>query len=469
MNRTDQDFLNTALRTDFPAFLHRCFKTLNPTTPYQEGWHLEAIGHRLERIRTHQIQRLIINCPPRALKSITVSVAHVAYALGLNPSLKIFVICYSNELADKHARDFISIVTSPWYQRAFPAMRISRIADSDVFTSERGFRRTTSVNATLTGLGGDIFIIDDPLKAQDAQSDAIRGRSNDWVSSTLISRLDNKATGQIIVVMQRVHQQDLTGHLLENSAGWDHLCLPAIAEVNENIPIGRNKFHARKADEPLQPDREPHQVLQNIRREIGPDQFAAQYQQAPVPAGGAMFKRSWFRYYDVLPERTWKIKIIMSWDTAAKAGAQNDYSVCTIWLVVEKRDYYLLDVVRGRYEYPQLREMALKLAEKWKPYRILIEDASTGVALAQELKKERLLTVKPIPVERDKQGRAYVQQHKFEGGFVLFPKDKPFMVDVEAELLTFPQGRHDDIVDSIMQALNFKFTGYDETLSWVSG
>ena len=455
------------MRSDFQAFLHRCFKTLNPTTPYHHGWHLDAFGYRLERIRGNQIQRLIINCPPRSLKSITVSVAYVAYALGLNPALKIFVICYSNELADKHARDFISIVTSSWYQKAFPRMRILRTADSDVFTTERGFRRTTSVNATLTGLGGDVFIIDDPLKAQDAQSDAVRGRVNDWVSSTLISRLDNKATGQIIVVMQRVHQQDLTGHLLENSAGWEHLCLPAIAEIDENVPIGTGKFHMRKAGEPLQPDREPFQVLQNIRREIGPDQFAAQYQQAPVPAGGAMFKRSWFRYYDSLPEQTWKTKIIMSWDTAAKAGTQNDYSVCTIWLLVEKRDYYLLDLVRGRFEYPQLRQVAISLAEKWKPYRILVEDASTGTALAQELRQAHFSTVKPVPVEHDKVGRAYVQQYKFEGGFVRFPKGMPFMTDVEAELLSFPQGRNDDIVDSIMQALAFKMTSYDETLSWV--
>jgi len=188
---------------------------------------------------------------------------------------------------------------------------------------------------------------------------------------------------------------------------------------------------------------------------------AGRDQQAPVPAGGAMFKRSWFRYYDSLPEQTWKTKVIMSWDTAAKAGTQNDYSVCTM------RRGYLLDVVRGRFEYPQLRQMAISLAEKWKPYRILVEDASTGTALAQELRQAHFSTVKPVPVEHDKVGRAYVQQYKFEGGFVRFPKGMEFMTDVEAELLSFPQGRHDDIVDSIMQALAFKMTSYDETLSWV--
>jgi hypothetical protein len=300
MNANDQDFLNAALRTHFPTFLHRCFKTLNPGAAYHHGWHLDAIDFKLQEVRRNSIRRLIINLPPRSLKSITVTVAFMAYALGLDPKLKIFAISYSNDLAEKHARDFLS---TEWYQKAFPRMRISRIADSDVFTTERGFRRMTSVNATLTGLGGDLFIVDDPLKPADAQSEAMRNRVNDWTSSTPISRLDNKATGQILVVMQRVHQQDLTGHLLEKSSNWEHLCLPAIAEVEERVAVGDGKFHIRKPGEALQPEREPIEVLNDIRQEIGLDQFAAQYQQSPVPPGGAMIRLSWLRYYDVLPER----------------------------------------------------------------------------------------------------------------------------------------------------------------------
>jgi predicted phage terminase large subunit-like protein len=164
---------------------------------------------------------------------------------------------------------------------------------------------------------------------------------------------------------------------------------------------------------------------------------------------------------------TWKTRIILSWDTAAKDGAQNDWSVCTVWMVVNKDEYYLIDMVRGRYEYPRLRQLAISLAEKWKPYRILIEDASTGIALAQELKQFGTYVVRPIPVERDKIGRVYIQQHKFEAGFVRFPKGAPLMADVEAELMSFPHGKTDDIVDSITQALAHEMTGYDATMSWV--
>ena len=159
--------------------------------------------------------------------------------------------------------------------------------------------------------------------------------------------------------------------------------------------------------------------------------------------------------------------VIQSWDTAAKDGAQNDWSVCTTWLVVDKH-FYLLDLTRGRYEYPQLRDTALALAERYKPSRILIEDASTGIALAQELNQTRHY-VDPIAVDRDKIGRLYVQQGKFAEGLVLFPRDAPFLAELEDELLVFPQGRNDDQVDSITQALAYDLLSYDNSMRWVGG
>jgi len=466
VNRTDQDFLNAALRSDLPAFLHRSVLTLNPGAPFLENWHIEAIAYQLERIRQGEITRLIINMPPRSLKSILVSVVFPAFLLGHDPRRKIFGISYGGDLAAKHASDFRSIVQSRWYRQAFPKMQIARTADSDVYTTARGYRRTTSVNATLTGLGGDCFIIDDPLKPVDAQSDIHRNGLNGWFSHTLSSRLDNKATGIIIVVMQRVHLNDLTGHLLENSAGWEVLSLPAIAEVDEEVLLGEGNVHLRRAGEALHPEREPLEVLENLRRELGSDIFAAQYQQAPVPPGGAMIKRQWLRYYEKAPERGYRTKILQSWDTAAKDGAQNDWSVCTTWLLSENC-FYLLDLIRGRYEYPRLRSIAIALAEKFKPDSILIEEASTGIALAQELRSVLHRPIEPIKVERDKIGRLYVQQQKFEAGLVLFPTGARFLLELEAELLTFPQGKTDDMVDSISQALSYKRPTYDSTYSWV--
>ena len=245
------------------------------------------------------------------------------------------------------------------------------------------------------------------------------------------------------------------------------LNLPAIAEANEQVPLGRDTFYHRRAGEVLHSAHEPLPVLETLRAEMGSDIFSAQYQQAPVPPGGAMIHREWLRYYDELPERAYGNRIIQSWDTAAKDGAQNDFSVCTTWLVVDKKFYYLLDLTRGRYEYPRLRATAIALAERFRPHTILIEDASTGIALAQELRAGARFVVKPIPVERDKVSRLYVQQAKFEAGQVLFPRGAVFLPTLEAELLSFPQSKTDDQVDSISQALAYRGSSYDSTMSWV--
>ena len=464
MTHLERQLHDAILRTHFESFLRRCFMTLNPGSPYLPNWHIAAIAYQLERVRRGEITRLIINLPPRHLKSLTVSVAFPAFLLGLEPWHRIFAISYSNELASKHASDFRSIVESPWYQRAFE-MRIARSLEDEVLTTARGFRKSTSVSGTLTGLGGDIFIIDDPQKPVDAQSDVQRNRLNQWVSNTLMSRLDRKETGIIIVVMQRVHLNDLSGYLTE-SEGWTVLSLPAIAEQDETIAIGDDEFHLRRTGEALHPELESLESLKELQRRMIPDDFAAQYQQSPVPPGGAMIRREWLRYYQEPPERTYRARIIQSWDTASKDGAQNDWSVCTTWLVLDNH-YYLLDLTRGRYDYPNLKATAIALAQKYRPQRVLIEDASTGTALAQELKSIYLNgAVQLVPIERDKIGRLYVNQDKFANRLVIFPKEAPYMPELLAELLTFPQGKTDDQVDSISQALSYRL-GYDTTMSWV--
>jgi predicted phage terminase large subunit-like protein len=358
------------------------------------------------------------------------------------------------------------VVESAWYGRAFPDMRIARSLEDEVLTTARGFRKATSVYGTLTGLGGDIFIIDDPQKPVDAQSDTQRNRLNQWVSNTLMSRLDSKERGVVIVVMQRVHPNDLSGYLME-SGGWEVLSLPAIAEQDETILIGENRVHHRRVGDALHPELESLASLEKLRRQISSYDFAAQYQQCPVPPGGAMIRQEWLRYFDHPPERTYRTQVIQSWDTAAKDGAQNDWSVCTTWMIIDG-DYYLIDLTRGRYEYPRLRETAIELAKRHRPRCVLIEDASTGIALQQELKRidfgGRTSLVK---VENDKIARLYVNQAKFEAGQVLFPKGASFLPELLTELLAFPHGKTDDQVDSISQALSHK-AGFDPTLSWVS-
>ena len=236
---TPQDELRAILRKDFRSFFHRCMQTVNPGRRLEWNWHLDAMICPLERIRLGEINRQIINGPPRSLKSLLVSVAFPAYLLGLDPARRIFTISYADELAAKHTSDFRSIVESQWYKLAFPKMRIQRVHEGEVTTTQKGFRKSTSIYGSLTGLGGDLFIIDDPQKTIDAQSETRRKTLNEWSSNTLVSRLDDKRKGAIIVVMQRVHMDDLSGHLIESSDDWAVLSLPAIAEADEQIPIGK--------------------------------------------------------------------------------------------------------------------------------------------------------------------------------------------------------------------------------------
>jgi predicted phage terminase large subunit-like protein len=452
--------LDAICRTDLTSFGRKCFELLNPGTQFQMNYHIEALAYHLEQVRLGRITRLIINLPPRSLKSLMSSVAFPAFVLGHDPTKRIVGISYSNELAGKFCNDCRQVMISDWYQRLFLGTRISRIknTESEVMTTRNGYRLATSIDATLTGRGGDILIIDDPLKSLDALSDSPRERVNAWFPNTLIGRLDNKRTSAIIVVMQRLHSDDLAGRLLRDSNDWTVLSLPAIAEQDQTIQLAADRYHLRRAGDVLDPEREPQSVLDRIRSMMGSDTFAAQYQQAPVPPGGMMIKREWIRRYDQLPTRDSSSQIIQSWDTASKAGSENDWSVCTTWLY-QNKIYYLLDVLRGRFEYPTLRAQAISHAKRHEPNKILVEDSGVGTALIAEL-KDTGFSVIAVKAERDKKTRMAIETRKFEGGQVAFPTQALWLADLEPEVYAFPNSLHDDQVDSISQALAHGISAY---------
>ncbi|MGE0736633.1 MAG: terminase [Alphaproteobacteria bacterium] len=347
--------LSAALRTDLASFIAKAFDQLNPGTPYQPNWHIEAIAHHLTQCFERKITRLVITVPPRHLKSIATSVAFVAWALGRDPSLRFICVSYAQELALKHSLDARAVMESDWYRRIFPRTRIhpDRNTQLEVMTTLRGSRLATSVEGTLTGRGGNFLIIDDAHKPDEALSDLRRQRVIDWVGSTLYSRLDNKAEDVIIVIQQRLHEDDLAGHFIRQN-DWVHLNLPAIAEDEQCIPIGYGRAQIRHPGDLLHPEREPKQTLDTIRQSVGSYNFAAQYQQRPVPQGGGIIQWLWFRTYEQRPTRQSDDLIVQSWDTASKADELNDYSVGLLFLI---RDgcYYLLEITRKRLEYPELR------------------------------------------------------------------------------------------------------------------
>ena len=448
--------LRHALREDFLVFLERSFRHLHPSAPYHSNWHHAAIAWRLARVQKEGGVRLIVNVPPRSLKSVTISVAWVAWMLGRDPRLKFVCVSYSGELALKHARDCRELMRSSWYREAFPAACLLRDAEHDFTTTLGGGRLSTSVGGTVTGRGGDIIVIDDPIKPDQGTSEAARTMVNEWYRNTLASRLDDQAKGSIVLVMQRVHEDDLSGVLLE-AGGWDLLRLPALAEADETIPVGEGRTYRRLEGRPLDARRQPAEHLAQLRETLGSPVFSAQYQQAPVPAEGVIIKADWLRRYDVLPERQPSDLIVQSWDCASKTGAMNDYSVC-ITALIRGRSLFIVDVLRRKMEFPTLLKTAIEQARVHAAETLLIEDAASGAQLIQTLRKDEPANV-PRPLGRtpsgDKVSRLSGASARVEAGEVLLPREALWLATFERELLGFPHGRHDDQVDAFSQLLEW--------------
>src|SRR5215475_8074592 len=221
------------LRQDFTTFVARCFHELNPQAELAMNWHLEVIAAKLTAVRQGKIRRLIINLPPRHLKSLMASVAFPAWCLGHDPSKQILCVRYAQELADKLARDCRGIMLSGWYRQIFPTrLAPHRQAVAEFITTRQGYRLATSNGGVLTGRGADIILIDDPLKPEEALSDTQRQAANEWFSHTLYSRLNDKRNGAIVIIMQRLHEDDLIGHVLAQER-WEVVRFPAIAEEDE--------------------------------------------------------------------------------------------------------------------------------------------------------------------------------------------------------------------------------------------
>jgi hypothetical protein len=412
--------VGAACRADFPTFYCKCFHTVNPGTVYYSGGYCRAVGHHLDQLRLGNSKRLIINMPPRFGKSLMASVALPAFILGHDPTKRIVVISYNSELAVKLHNEFRAVVESAWYQRLFPAMRIARSTEFETATEQRGYRRATSIDGTLTGIGGDILVIDDYLKPGDAVSDNKRATANNLFFNTVLSRLDNKQTGAIVVVGQRLHPDDLTAVLLRSGDKWPLLSLPAIAEQEQRIPISDTEWYVRPVGDVLHPDLLPVDYLQSLRT-TSPETYAAQFQQRPLPPGGPIIKPEWIRYYDELPKPTSSSVFVQSWDPALKPGESTARSACTTWLFGDK-EYRLADLLVGRFDYRILKEHAISLARLYKPAAILIEDTLLGTPLITELKQAGLPVVAVEPPRQDKVSRLVMHVAKFANGAVFFPK-----------------------------------------------
>lgn len=442
-------------------YAQQAWVILEPHTPFLPNWHLELICEYLEAVTAGEIRRLVINIPPRYMKSLLVSVLWPTWEWIHHPHMRWLCASYSEALAIKHSLDRRTLLQSDWYRAQWGTRVRLRAAPNDKTeyqNDHRGSMTAISVGGSATGKGGNRLIVDDPHNPVQAESDRQREHALSFFSQTLSTRLDDKQHGAIVVVMQRLHHRDLSALCVE--VGYTQLCLPAEAETPTVVTFPRSgRTIARAVGEPLWPAREGPAELAVQKQILGSYAYAGQYQQRPSPRGGGLFKREWFRYYDDVPVLD---RMAQSWDLAFKDGETNDF---VVGLIAGQRgaDIYLIDRYKAHVSFQQTcRAIQTYVTRYPRATAVYIEDAANGPAVIDALRHQvpGLIAVKP---EGGKFSRAAACEPRVEAGNIYLPRpttphgsrmpEREWVDDFVEQLAAFPRGEHDDDVDAFAQLL----------------
>nr|WP_283937550.1 phage terminase large subunit [Sphingomonas hankyongi] len=387
------------------------------------------------------------------MKSILVGIAFVAWVLGHHPGRQIMCLTYSRDVAKAQAKLFQRLMACEWIRRVFPNLR-PRVPTSlmEWENSVGGYRLAASIDGSVLGRGADIIILDDPNKGQEIYSKVARDRVKNAYDHTISTRLNHPKKSAIICVMQRLHADDLAGHMLAQEE-WDQVRIPAVATTRECWDLGYGPAHVRQPGHLIQPTRTGERELELLRRKMGRTAFEAQYQQQPVPDDGIIIKRGWLRFSEAPPEE-FDFKLI-SWDTASTLSENADWSAGTVW-GLSAGEVHLLHVERVRLEVPDLRALIEKMHVDCRADMTLIEDADLGRGIAQDLRRTST-QCKPVIVRPriEKLARMQARSVMFETGRVVLPREATWLSDYLDELLGFPNRANDDQVDSTSQALDW--------------
>lgn len=462
------------LSQDQIAFTEQCFNTVSPGTPYSDNWHIHCIIEHLQAVERGEIKRLIINMPPRSMKSIAVTIAWTAWLLGRNPSTQIIAASYSQTLSTKHNVDTRLILESEWYKTVFPDTVISKDQNEKqkFQTTARGHRIATSIGGSATGEGGDILIADDPIKPDEASSETVRTSTNEWIDQVFMTRQNDQNTGKVVNVMQRVHESDVSGHL-RRKGHWHELILPAQFTKKTFITVGQRTWE-KDAGEYMHPARLGNDVLNQLEKELGAYAFAGQYMQNPAPVGGGEFRTEWIQYYDNYAQNfsAHGMNIYIMYDPAnSKKNKENedpDYTAMVVIGLAKDNNYYILDLVRDRLNPTERIDILFELHKKWnkkggKPPIVVSEQY--GMMTDNFFLKKRQeelnyrFAIKEVGGKIKKEDRIRKAIPLFESKRVFLPRKiiysniKGETVElvqkfVTEELEVFPVGRHDDLLDA---------------------
>lgn len=479
--------------TSLYTFVQRAWRYVDPS-PFVHGWPLEAMCEHLEAVVDGDMRKLLINIPPRCGKSSIVSVCFPAWVwiqraetATAGPQVPLLHASYAMSLAMRDSVKTRRLIESPWYQRLW-GERFHLVGDQNTKgrfqNDKRGERLITAVDARVTGEGGNIIVVDDPNAANEALSEALIETTNEWWDGTMSTRLNDARTGAYIVIQQRLGEEDLTGHILDTDEGWTHLMLPMEFEPERSFVTSIGWEDPRtEAGELLWPDRFASEQVEVLKKRLGPWKAAGQLQQRPEPKGGGIIKRDWWQLYDA-PAFPPFDYIVASLDTAYTTKQENDFSALTVWGIfssdtvavpskqvmrgerltnIDPRDYaqqspkvMLMNAWQERLELHDLVQRVAKTCKDMKVDRLLIEDKAAGHSVAQELRRlfgyEDFAVQLVNPGALDKVARVYSVQHLFAEGMIHAP-DRQWAEMVIGQCSTFPRGKHDDLVDTVSQAL----------------
>lgn len=468
MHLTNADLLaveRELCRRSLAEFAKRAWHVLEPSTPLEWGWALDAICKHLEAVTDGKITRLLINVPPGCMKSLLVGVLWPAWEWGPRDMQEMRFIGTAHEegLAIRDSRRCRDLIKSDWYQSLWPVVLASDLDGKREFgNSRKGFRLARSFTS-MTGARGDRVILDDPISAHNANSVAHLEAARLAFTETLSTRVNSQSKSAIVVIMQRLHEKDVSGIILELGLPYVHLCIPMKFEPERRCLTSIGWEDPRTNEGELMfPERFNEHDVAALEADLGSYATAGQLQQRPTPRGGGILKREWYQYYSHLPAIEFRF---ITADTAQKKDTRNDYSVMQCWGRSTVGKAVLIDQVRGKWEAPELlitaRSFWLKHLNEANPViaksvlrGFYVEDKVSGTGLIQTLRREGI-PMMAVQRSLDKTSRAYDAAPFIESGNVLLPQDASWLSDFLAESDAFSPGKsHDDQLDPMFDAIN---------------
>ncbi|MEZ5938627.1 MAG: hypothetical protein R3C52_10465 [Hyphomonadaceae bacterium] len=435
------------LRARLDMFVAVFFEMLNGGERLVREPYVEAYCFALQQVFNQEERRLLVTMPPRHLKSFCAAVMLPAFALGHDPRLKIAVAVYSQGLAREHAGLLERVVQSNLYRVLFDGLEVTRHADQ--FRSPAGgFVRYVTVGGTFTGIGVDILVLDDLIKAGDVVSATMREQVEDFYRSTAMTRFNDPRSSRVIAVQQRLHIDDFVSELIEGGQ-YRHLNFPSIADRDVVSPLYLEREWAWREGELLSPTRFPQVELDRLRLELTPTVFNAQYLLDPQISGGQMADWSRLRIVDKVLAQEDTVFVAQSIDTAVSASTTSDYSAVTTW-AYNGTNWRLAHVLRLRCEYPDLKSTLIAHARQQRAELLVIEYANVGPALGFDLRRENF-NVRWANTDLGKAERFGIALDQLYGDKFEFARNAPGFDDLHREVVGFPSARHDDIVDTISQ------------------